>query len=183
MKFKGLALLGLIPALLLSSISPSIADPTPSPSPSSTAFMSFKELMELYKLDLEKYTISQNTVMDPQTRSAQYKATNQIYQGLLDSRDELRIQINRTFMATVDKANKDARTAMKFARGASAKNDVITKQRIAITAASDIRDQAILELGDLPEPPIKPLKQVEPVSKGKAKTKKSNSITISGSDN
>ena len=136
MKIKGLALLGLISALLLSSMATSFADATPTPSPSSSASPDFETLMDRYKIALDQYKILQQ------------------------ERDDLRTQINRTFMIAVDVANKEARTAMKLAKNATAKNDVIVKQKNAINAASLVRDAAIAALGALPYPPVKPMKVV-----------------------
>lgn len=167
MKFKGLALLGLISALLLSPLSTSFAEPTPQPSSSATP--DFDTLMEQYKLNLEKYRVMQNPTADSQLASTQYKSSLDMFKVIQSMREDLRVQINRTFMASVEKTNKDARTAMKSAKSAAAKNDVITKQKIAITAASNIRDSALTELGAMPLQPIKPLKQneIQSVKKGK----------------
>jgi hypothetical protein len=148
MKIKGLALLGLIPALLLSSMATSFADATPTPSPSSSASPDFQTLMDQYKIASEQYRILQQ------------------------ERDDLRTQINRTFMIAVDVANKEARTAMKLARTATAKNDVIVKQKNAINAASLVRDTAIAALGALPTPPVKPVKVVEMAPLSKMKSQK-----------
>ena len=148
MKIKGLALLGLISALLLSSMATSFADATPTPSPSSSASPDFQTLMDQYKIASEQYRILQQ------------------------QRDDLRTQINRTFMIAVDVANKEARTAMKLARTATAKNDVIVKQKNAINAASLVRDTAIAALGALPTPPVKPVKVVEMAPLSKMKSQK-----------
>jgi len=148
MKIKGLALLGLIPALLLSSMATSFADATPTPTPSSSASPDFQTLMDQYKIASEQYRILQQ------------------------QRDDLRTQINRTFMIAVDVANKEARTAMKLAKTATAKNDVIVKQKNAINAASLVRDTAIAALGALPTPPVKPVKVVEMAPLSKMKSQK-----------
>lgn len=168
MKFKGITLLGLISALLLTPISASFAEPTPSPSPSSSAATDFESMMDQYKAKLDKYRNLQNTAVDSQTLALQYKTAVDMFRSLQDSRDELRTQINRSFMAAVDKANKEARVSMKLAKSASAKNDVISKQKIAITMASDSRDSAISSLGALPTPPIKPVKQTEPTKQSES---------------
>jgi len=70
-------------------------------------------------------------------------------------------------MLAVEAANRDARTAMKLAKNAATKNDVISKQKLAITAASDARDAAMAALGPIPIPPVKPSKMAEPSNKGK----------------
>ena len=187
MKLKGMATLGLISALLLGSTYSSFADqsPTPTPSPTSTSSSTstdFDAMLSQYKINLDKYRSFQNPNLDAQALTVQYKSAIEIFRNLQDSRDELRSQINRVFMTSVDKANKEARSAMKSAKTASAKNDVITKQRIAITAASDARDSAIAALGTLPAPPVKPVKQVEPQSVNKTKTKKSSPTPSSESE-
>ena len=187
MKLKGMATLGLISALLLGSTYSSFADqsPTPTPSPTSTSSSTstdFDAMLSQYKVNLDKYRSFQNPNLDAQALTVQYKSAIEIFRNLQDSRDELRSQINRVFMTSVDKANKEARSAMKSAKTASAKNDVITKQRIAITAASDARDSAIAALGTLPAPPVKPVKQVEPQSVNKTKTKKSSPTPSSESE-
>lgn len=148
MKIKGLALLGLIPALLLSSMATSFADATPTPTPSSSASPDFQTLMDQYKIASEQYRILQQ------------------------QRDDLRTQINRTFMNAVDVANKEARTAMKLAKTATAKNDVIVKQKNAINTASLVRDTAIAALGALPTPPVKPEKVAEMAPLSKMKSQK-----------
>lgn len=187
MKLKGMATLGLISALLLGSTYSSFADqsPTPTPSPTSTSSSTstdFDAMLSQYKVNLDKYRSFQNPNLDAQALTVQYKSAIEIFRNLQDSRDELRSQINRVFMTSVDKANKEARSAMKSAKTASAKNDVITKQRIAITAASDARDSAIAALGTLTAPPVKPVKQVEPQSVNKTKTKKSSPTPSSESE-
>lgn len=187
MKLKGMATLGLISALLLGSTNSSFADqsPTPTPSPTSTSSSTstdFDAMLSQYKVNLDKYRSFQNPNLDAQALTVQYKSAIEIFRNLQDSRDELRSQINRVFMTSVDKANKEARSAMKSAKTASAKNDVITKQRIAITAASDARDSAIAALGTLTAPPVKPVKQVEPQSVNKTKTKKSSPTPSSESE-
>ncbi len=182
MKFKGLALLGLISALLLSSASPSFADRTASPSPSASATSDFQSLMDQYKENLDQYRIIQISGINSQVLPVQIKTINDFYRFLQDSRDELRLQINRTFMDSVDKANKEARSALKSAKSASAKNDVISKQKIAVTAASVTRDTAILALGALPSPPAKPLKQGEAQTLNKTKSKKASPTPTSESE-
>ena len=94
------------------------------------------------------------------------------YKNMQDLRDQQRKQINRIFMVAVEAANRDAEIAMKFAKGASAKNEVIARQKAAITLASNVRDAAIAALGALPTPPIKVAKNAEIAPKNKMKAKK-----------
>ena len=76
-------------------------------------------------------------------------------------------------MAAVETANREARTAMKLAKTAASKNEILTNQKIAVTAASVARDAAIAALGSLPTPPVKPIKPVEVAILNKMKNKKS----------
>jgi len=155
MKRKGLGLLLMSWVLFFSSTSPALADPTPSP----TAAPDFQTMMSQYKMDLDQYRV------------------------LLKNRDQLRTQINRTFMVAIDTANREARTSMRLAKTASAKTDVIAKQKSAITAASDARDVAIAALGALPTPPVKPAKQVEMAPLSQMKAKKPSPISTRKSRN
>ena len=143
MRLKGPALIAMVMALLFSTSLHASADASPSPSPD------YQMLMTQYKLDLDQYRL------------------------LVQAREKARTQINRTFMAAVETANRDARTAMKLAKTAASKNEVLSDQKIAITAASVARDEAIAALGSLPTPPVKPNKPVEIATLSKMKGKKS----------
>jgi hypothetical protein len=103
----------------------------------------------------------------------QYKFDLDQYRLLVQNREKARSQINRIFMTAVETANREARTAMKLAKTAASKNEIISNQKIAITAASVARDAAIAALGSLPTPPVKPLKPVEIATISKMKGKKS----------
>jgi hypothetical protein len=103
----------------------------------------------------------------------QYKIDLDQYRAAVQVREQARMQINRTFMLNVEAANRDARTALKVAKTAAAKNEILSNQKIAVTAASVARDAAIAALGALPTPPVKPVKQVEMAPLGKMKNKKS----------
>ena len=133
MRIRGTALLVMTLTLLLSSTFHASAEPTPSPSPD------HKMLMDQYKLDFDQY------------------------RTLVQAREKARSQINRNFMLAVEEANRDARTAMKLAKTAAAKNEILSNQKIAITSASVTRDAAIAELGAVPTPPVKPTKAAKPV--------------------
>jgi hypothetical protein len=101
------------------------------------------------------------------TISNDYQLLLQQYRSAIKAREQARFEINRTFMLAVEAANRDARTAMKLAKNAATKNDAISKQKLAITAASDARDAAMAALGPIPIPPVKPSKMAEPSNKGK----------------
>ena len=143
MRLRGIALLVISLTLLLSTSLPASAEPTPSPSPD------YKMLMNQYKLDFDQF------------------------RALVQAREKARSQINRTFMLAVNDANYEARMTMKIAKTAATKNEILSKQKIAITAASVARDAAIAALGALPTPPIKPVKPVEMATLNKMKNKKS----------
>jgi hypothetical protein len=119
------------------------ASAEPTPSPD------YQMLMNQYKLDLDRF------------------------RTLVQAREKARSQINRTFMLAVTDANYEARITMKIAKTAAAKNEILSKQKIAITAASVTRDAAIVALGALPTPPVKPVKPVEMATLDKMKNKKS----------
>ena len=91
----------------------------------------------------------------------------------MQAREKARSQINRTFMVAVNDANHEARMTMKVAKTAAIKNEILSKQKIAVTAASVARDAAIAALGALPTPPVKPIKPVEMGTLNKMKNKKS----------
>ena len=143
MRRRGIALVVISLTLLFSSSLNASAEPTPSPSPD------YQMLMNQYKLDLDRF------------------------RTLVQAREKARSQINRTFMLAVNDANYEARITMKIAKTAAAKNEILSKQKIAITAASVTRDAAIVALGALPTPPVKPVKPVEMATLDKMKSKKS----------
>ena len=143
MRLRGIALVVISLTLLFSSSINASAEPTPSPSPD------YQMLMNQYRLDLDRY------------------------RDLVQAREKARSQINRTFMVAVNAANQEARMTMKLAKTASIKNEILSKQKVAITAASVARDSAIAALGATPTPPVKPIKPVEMVTLNKMKNKKS----------
>ena len=143
MRIRGVALLVMSLTLLFSTSLHASAEPTPSPSPD------YQMLMSQYKLDLDQY------------------------RSLVQAREKARSEINRTFMLAVNDANREARTAMKLAKTAAVKNEILSKQKIAVTAASVARDAAIATLGSPPTPPVKPVKPVEMAPLNNMKDKKS----------
>jgi len=143
MRRRGIALVVISLTLLFSSSLNASAEPTPSPSPD------YKMLKNQYKLDLDRF------------------------RTLVQAREKARSQINRSFMLAVEEANRAARTALKLAKSAAAKNEILSNQKIAVTTASVTRDAAIVALGALPTPPVKPVKQEEVAPLNKMKDKKS----------
>ena len=143
MRRRGIALVVISLTLLFSSSLSASAEPTPSPSPD------YKMLMNQYKLDFDNY------------------------RALVQAREKARSQINRSFMLAVEEANRAARTALKLAKTAATKNEILSNQKIAVTTASVARDAAIVALGALPTPPVKPVKPVEMAPLNKMKDKKS----------
>jgi len=143
MRRRGIALVVISLTLLFSSSLNASAEPTPSPSPD------YKMLMNQYKLEFDNY------------------------RALVQAREKARSQINRSFMLAVEEANRAARTALKLAKTAAAKNEILSNQKIAVTTASVTRDAAIVALGALPTPPVKPVKPVEMATLDKMKNKKS----------
>ncbi len=143
MRRRGIALVVISLTLLFSSSLNASAEPTPSPSPD------YKMLMNQYKLEFDNY------------------------RALVQAREKSRSQINRSFMLAVEEANRAARTALKLAKTAAAKNEILSNQKIAVTTASVARDAAIVALGTLPTPPVKPVKPVEMATLDKMKNKKS----------
>jgi hypothetical protein len=143
MRRRGIALVVISLTLLFSFSLNASAEPTPSPSPD------YKMLMNQYKLDFDNY------------------------RALVQAREKARSQINRSFMLAVEDANRAARTALKLAKTAAAKNEILSNQKIAVTTASVTRDAAIVALGALPTPPVKPVKPVEMATLDKMKNKKS----------
>lgn len=147
MRLRGIALVVISLTLLFSSTLNASAEPTPSPSPSPSP--DYQMLINQYKLDLDRY------------------------RNLVQAREKARSQINRTFMLAVNDANHEARMTMKLAKTAAIKNEILSKQKVAVTAASVARDAAIAALGSLPTPPVKPMKPVEMATLNKMKNKKS----------
>lgn len=143
MRMRGTALIVISLGLLFSTSLRASAEPTPSPSPD------YQMLMNQYKMDLDQY------------------------RDLVVVREKARKQINRIFMLAVETAHRDARTALKLAKTASAKNEILSKEKIAVTTASVTRDAAIAALGALPTPPVKPITPVEMAPLNKMKDKKS----------
>ena len=147
MRMRGIALVVILLTLLFSSTLNASAEPTPSPSASPSP--DYQMLINQYKLDLDRY------------------------RNLVQAREKARSQINRTFMLAVNDANHEARMTMKLAKTAAIKNEILSKQKVAVTAASVARDAAIAALGSLPTPPVKPMKPVEMATLNKMKNKKS----------
>ena len=109
------------------------ADPTPSPTPTSS-IDSFRAAQEQFRKDRD------------------------LYMTALRDRDLKMRAINATFKSAVDKAATDARTALTTATTPDQKNSINTARRAAIAAAIVARESAIADLGPLPTPPAEPVK-------------------------
>jgi hypothetical protein len=116
---------------VLATSGPAHAEPTPSPSATADAY---KTPLEQYKLDRDEYQ-----------------------QALKDRDFRMRV-INTVFKNSVDKANADARAAMANALTPEQKTSTSSARRNAIALAITLRDAAILALGPMPTPPVKPEK-------------------------
>jgi len=117
--------------LTLAASTPAHAEPTPSPTATADAY---KTPLEQYKLDRDEYQ-----------------------QALKDRDSRMRV-INAIFKNSVDKANADARAAMANALTPEQKTSTSSARRNAIALAITLRDAAILALGPMPTPPVKPEK-------------------------
>jgi len=116
---------------VIATSGPAHAEPTPSPSATAD---SYKSLHEQYKLDRDEFI-----------------------QAVKDRDFRMRI-INAIFKNSVDKANADARAAMANAITPEQKTSTASARRNAIALAITVRDAAILALGPMPTPPVKPEK-------------------------
>ena len=121
----------LIISLTCISLSPSIADPSPSPTVA----------LDSYKVALE-----------------QYKHDREVFMAALRDRANKMQNINNVFKAAVDKANSDARTAMPAATTPLQKTTISSNRRAAIDAAINARDISIAGLGPMPTPPVEPVR-------------------------
>ena len=121
----------LIISLTCISLSPSIADPSPSPTVA----------LDSYKVALE-----------------QYKHDREVFMAALRDRANKMQNINNVFKAAVDKANSDARAAMPAATTPLQKTTISSIRRSAIDAAINARDISIAGLGPMPTPPVEPVR-------------------------
>ena len=121
----------LIISLTCISLSPSIADPSPSPTVA----------LDSYKVALE-----------------QYKHDRDVFMAALRDRGNKMQNINNLFKAAVDKANSDARAAMPTATTPLQKTTISSNRRAAIDAAINARDISIAGLGPMPTPPVEPVR-------------------------
>ena len=111
------------------------ADPTPAPAPaSSSATDIYKAAMEQFKRDREAFAME-----------------------MRDRVQKIRL-INQTFDLAVKKARQDSRSAMQVAIKPEQKSAVNTNLKSVITNAIIAREEALLELGEPPEPPTEPLR-------------------------
>ncbi|MCX6444959.1 MAG: hypothetical protein NTY85_05460 [Actinobacteria bacterium] len=111
------------------------ADPTPSPSPfPTTSTDSFKTAMEQYKKDREAFNAA-----------------------VRDRMQKIRF-INQTFDQSVKKARQDSRIAMQAAVKPDQKSAINGNLKTIIATAITVREEALLALGEPPEPPTEPLR-------------------------
>ena len=121
----------LIISLTCISLSPSIADPSPSPTVA----------LDSYKIALE-----------------QYKHDRDVFMAALRDRGNKMQNINNVFKAAVDKANSDARAALPAATTPLQKTTISSNRRAAIDVAINARDISIAGLGPMPTPPVEPVR-------------------------
>lgn len=119
----------------------SFADATPTPSPTPIVLTAMKQ----YKVAMDQYRIA------------------------MSEREQVRKNINKSFMDAVMAANKVAKKAMGAAKTADAKSTILAQQKIAVALANAARDAAIAAMGPAPIEPIKPvnLAEIAPLEKSK----------------
>lgn len=119
----------------------SFADATPTPSPTPIVLTAMKQ----YKVAMDQYRIA------------------------MSEREQVRKNINKSFMDAVMAANKVAKKAMGAAKTADAKSTILAQQKIAVALANAARDAAIAAMGPAPIEPIKPvnLAEIAPLKKSK----------------
>ena len=111
------------------------ADSTPAPTPApSTSIDVYKAAMEQFKRDSEAFAVA-----------------------MRDRVQKIRV-INQTFDISVKKARQDSRNAMQVAVKPEQKSAINTNLKSIITNAIIAREEALLELGEPPEPPTEPLR-------------------------
>ena len=134
MRFTRSLLVAVMSAGLFSSnVVLASAEPTPSPSPT-TSVDSYKAAQEQYRKDRD------------------------IYMAALRDREVKMRAINATFKFAVDKAASDAKSAMTTATTPDQKNSINSARRAAIAAAIVARESAIAALNPIPTPPVEPVK-------------------------
>lgn len=124
-------------ALLISCISLSFAyaEPTPAPTPTTGSTADpYKSAIEQFKRDRDAFATA-----------------------MRDREIKMR-EINMTFKTAVDKANQDARNALAAATTPLQKTTITATRRNAIDAAINARDAAIAALGEMPVPPVEPMR-------------------------
>ena len=128
------------------SVAPSVADPTPSPSPSVA--------QDPYKVALEKF-----------------KHDRDLFMVALRDRANKIHDINVVFKDSIDKATLDARAALATATTPLQKSTISAARRNAIDAAINARDTSIAALGEMPVAPTEPVRQPKTAGMNDAKGK------------
>jgi len=87
-------------------------------------------------------------------------------------RDQKIREINKIFSLAINKATQDARYAMQIATKPEQKISVTSIKKSAIASAIIARENAIIELGMPPVPPVDPLRAQKSFSKQRDKKEK-----------
>lgn len=100
----------------------------------------------------------------------QFKKDLETFNATMLLRDQKIREINQIFSVTINKANQDARFAMQIASKPEQKISVSSLKKSAIASAIIARENAIIELGAPPVPPVNPLRAQKSSSKQKDKS-------------
>lgn len=84
----------------------------------------------------------------------QFKKDMDAYRAAIALRDQQMREINQNFFLAINKANRDARSAMQIASKPEQKISVITVKKGEVAAAIYARENAIIALGQPPMPPV-----------------------------
>jgi len=103
----------------------------------------------------------------------QFKKDLDAFNAAMLLRDQKIREINQIFSVAVNKATQDARFAMQVATKPEQKISVTSLKKTAIAAAIIARENAMIDLGAPPVPPMDPLRAQKSFSKQKEKKDKS----------
>ena len=103
----------------------------------------------------------------------QFKKDLDAFNAAMLLRDQKIREINQIFSVAVNKATQDARFAMQVATKPEQKISVTSLKKSAIAAAIIARENAMIDLGAPPVPPMDPLRAQKSFSKQKEKKDKS----------
>jgi hypothetical protein len=103
----------------------------------------------------------------------QFKKDLDAFNAAMLLRDQKIREINQIFSVAVNKATQDARFAMQVATKPEQKISVTSLKKSAIASAIIARENAIIELGMPPVPPVDPLRAQKSFSKQRDKKEKS----------